>query len=101
VALNVVLNFLLIPTYGIRGAAGATLVSEAVWLVLAIYLFRRHVMSLSLLPFLWRPVMGALVMVFCFLVVPSWPWMLQMVTAVALYLPTLFLTHALTPSWDN
>ena len=91
VALNVVLNFLLIPTYGIRGAAGATLVSEAVWLVLAIYLFRRHVMSLSLLPFLWRPVMGALVMVCCFLLVSSWPWVLQSVAAALVYLPTVFL----------
>ena len=83
------------------GAAGGNLTSEATWLALAIYLFRGHVKSLSLLPFLWRPLMGAVVMVCCFLAVPSWPWMLQMVTAVALYLPTLLLTHAFTPSRDN
>jgi O-antigen/teichoic acid export membrane protein len=101
VALNIVLNFVLIPKYGILGAAMATLVSEVAWLALAIYLFRGHVMSLSLLPFLWRPAMGAVVMVCCFFAVSSWPWMLQMVTAVALYLPTLVLIHLLTPSWDN
>jgi O-antigen/teichoic acid export membrane protein len=101
VALNMALNFVLIPMYGILGAAVATVTSEVAWLALAVYLFRGHVMSLSLLPFLWRPLMGAVVMVCCFLAVSSWPWMLQMVTAVALYLPTLLLTHALTPSWDN
>jgi O-antigen/teichoic acid export membrane protein len=101
VALNVGLNFLLIPTYGIFGAAGATLVSEGAWLAIAIYLFRGHVMSVSLLPLLWRPMIGAAVMACCFLVVASWPWMLQTVVAAAIYVPTLFLTRAFSPSRDS
>jgi O-antigen/teichoic acid export membrane protein len=98
VALNVVLNIVLIPRYGIVGAAGATLVSEAAWLGLAIYLFRGHVMSLSLLSLLWRPMVGAVVMAFCFVGVSSWPWVLQTVFAAAAYIPTLFLTRAFTLS---
>jgi len=101
VALNVVLNFLLIPTYGILGAALATLASELTWLALAIRLFHKYVMSVSLLPLLWRPLVGAGVMVCCFIAMSSWPWTLRTVVAAAAYLPMLFLPAVLISNRDR
>jgi O-antigen/teichoic acid export membrane protein len=57
-ALNVILNLLLIPRYGIVGAASATLGSEIGWFLLARYLFARHVLDLRLFTVFWRPVLA-------------------------------------------
>ncbi|HEX4899607.1 MAG TPA: flippase, partial [Pyrinomonadaceae bacterium] len=62
VLLNITLNLLLIPRYGIIGAAVATLVSEVLWFSLAYYYFNRYISRLKLLPLLHQPVMAAIVM---------------------------------------
>jgi O-antigen/teichoic acid export membrane protein len=55
-AFNIVLNLLLIPRFGINGAASATVISEIGWFALARHIFSRHVIVLPLIPVVWRPV---------------------------------------------
>jgi O-antigen/teichoic acid export membrane protein len=73
-ALNLGLNLLLIPRYGIIGAAAATLVSEILWLTMAAYCFYHYVTPVSLLPRLLHPVVAGAVMGSCFLLTPTLFW---------------------------
>lgn len=61
-ALNVVLNALLIPPYGIAGAAAATAVTEGVRMVIAGLLARRQGFPLVSVARLWRASAAALAM---------------------------------------
>ena len=61
-ALNVALNFILIPLYGILGAAVATLTSEMVWIGTAVTLFNRRVATVSLAAHLRNPLVGGFAM---------------------------------------
>ena len=90
-ALNVLLNLLLIPRYGIVGAAIATVVAEVLWLTMASYYFHRYVTPLRLLPFLFRPAIAGLVMAGCFLIAQPLFWGLQAVLSVLAYFGTLLL----------
>ena len=57
-----ILNFILIPLYGIVGAAVATLTSEVVWIGTAVTLFSRRVATISLAAHLGSPLVGGLAM---------------------------------------
>ena len=83
--LNVALNLLLIPRYRIVGAAAATVASEIGWLILARYLFSRHVMRLPLLPVVWRPVLAAIGMAACLILGSEVQWMLRAIISIAVY----------------
>jgi O-antigen/teichoic acid export membrane protein len=83
--LNVVLNLLLIPRYGIEGAAAATLASEAFWFLLARYLFTRHVMALPLLPAMWRPLIAGLGMAALLIWGGAMPWLIRAAAAGGVY----------------
>ncbi len=99
-ALNVALNILLIPRYGILGAAVATVVAEVLWLTLASYYFHRYVAPVRLLPFLFHPAVAGLAMAACFFVAQPLFWGLQAVLSVVAYFGILLLlggTEAL--SW--
>jgi O-antigen/teichoic acid export membrane protein len=88
-AVNVGLNFLLIPSYGIIGAALATLVSEAIWITAAVYSSSRLAPVPTLLTQLARPLAAGAVMAVCFIVTAGLPWLLQPLVAGAAYLVTL------------
>lgn len=83
--LNVVLNFVLIPLYGIEGAAVATLASEVAWLGMTTLFFKRAVVSLPLLPNLIRPLLATATLVGWLLLSSSVPWVLRAVLGVAVY----------------
>ncbi len=61
-SVNIILNFVLIPRYGLVGAAVATLISEIVWFSAAWLLFTRLVYAASLAGALWRPALAGLAM---------------------------------------
>jgi len=61
-SVNIILNFVLIPRYGLAGAAVATLISEMVWFSAAWFLFSRLVFAASLSGALWRPALSGLAM---------------------------------------
>ena len=90
-ALNLVLNLLLIPRYGIIGAAVATLVSEIVWLTMSSCYFYRYIIPMSLLPLLLKPVVAAIAMGLCFWVTQSLFWVLQAFIGVLVYFGVLML----------
>jgi O-antigen/teichoic acid export membrane protein len=85
VGLNVVLNVLLIPRYGMRGAAVATLVSETLWLTMAAYYFSRDVMPVRLLPLLWQPGVAALAMGAVFMLTQPLFWAVRALLSVLVY----------------
>lgn len=91
VLLNITLNLLLIPRYGIIGAASATLVSEVLWFSLAYYYFNRHIVQLKLLPILLQPVMAAIVMGLFLLLTPSLFWGARLILGLVVYFGTLLL----------
>jgi O-antigen/teichoic acid export membrane protein len=91
VALNVSLNVLLIPRFGIVGAAATTVASELLWLSMAMYYFYYRVARVSLFPMLWQPMLAALLMgVFLALTQPLF-WILQGLIAALLYFCVLLL----------
>jgi O-antigen/teichoic acid export membrane protein len=58
---NVGLNLLLIPRYGMMGAAWATVLADVVWLTMSYYYFERELVS-DALPPLGRPVIAGIAM---------------------------------------
>ncbi len=60
--LNVGLNLLLIPRYGMVGSAAATLIADTVWLGMACYFFNRAVIRLNPLGVLARPLAAGVAM---------------------------------------
>lgn len=90
-AVNVVLNLLLIPRYGIEGAALVTALSEAFILVCLVWAVRRCAVRVRL-AWLARPLLAALVMVAVLLFgVPELPLGQRLVVGAAVYLGGLLL----------
>ena len=84
-AVNVGLNLLLIPTYGITGAALATVTAEAAWLTAAAHCFRRNVLAVDLAPLLTGPLAGAAVMAAWLLLAQAVPWPLRGIAGAGIY----------------
>jgi O-antigen/teichoic acid export membrane protein len=91
-AANVILNLLLIPRYGIAGAAAATVGSEIGWFVLAWHLFSRHAIKLPLAAAVWRPIAAGAAMAATLLLAGQVQWMLRAVTALAVYAAVLIVS---------
>jgi O-antigen/teichoic acid export membrane protein len=90
-AINIGLNLVFIPVFGIVGAAVATLVSEVVWVGAVIFSSARLVPAPAVLVQLARPVIAGGAMVGCFLLTASLPWLLQPLIAGTAYLGVLLL----------
>ncbi len=76
--LNVLLNILLIPRYGMIGAASATVTADVVWFVMSCYYFRRAALASNAFPPVWGPLLGggAMCAVLWFTPALYWPWRL-------------------------
>jgi O-antigen/teichoic acid export membrane protein len=61
-SLNVVLNVLLIPRYGMIGAASATVTADLVWFAMSCYYFRRAKLAEGPFPPVWGPLLGGVAM---------------------------------------
>ena len=91
IATNISLNLVIIPRYSFVGAAVTTLVAEMVWITLISWYFYRHVERMSLLPYLYQPLMAALAMgIYLQLAQPLF-WMVRAATGVILYFVVLYL----------
>ena len=77
-SLNVALNILLIPRYGMIGAASATVTADVVWFVMSCYYFRRAALASDAFPPVWGPLLGGGAMCAVLWFTPSlyWPWRL-------------------------
>ena len=89
--LNLSLNLLLIPYYGIVGAAVATLLAELFWLTVVSHSFYRHVERVSLWPLLMQPTLAAIAMTTGFALTRSWSWPLQALISLLAYSGVLLL----------
>lgn len=59
---NVVMNLMLIPKYGIYGAAFSTIISEITFLILSYYQLRKMKVKLNLLSKAYKPLIAGIVM---------------------------------------
>lgn len=88
---NIVLNILLIPNYGMLGAASATLVSEIVWVSLTSNRMNRYVIRINLFAYLWRPIVaGAAMAAFLWFGQPIF-WIARAVLSTGVYFAVLLL----------
>jgi O-antigen/teichoic acid export membrane protein len=87
VIFNIVVNFLLIPVFGLAGAAAASVATQLVVLVIGTTLINRHVFALPYWRVLWRPIVASLVMAGSMLLYRS-IWLVPMYILV--YLVTLY-----------
>lgn len=89
VVVNVALNLVLIPRYGIVGAAAATVAAEAVWLVAVSLSFHWRLMPAGLLAPLGRATLAAVPMAGALWLASSLFWMARGLVAVCVYLLVL------------
>ena len=85
-SLNVVLNILLIPRYGMIGAASATVTADVVWFVMSYYYFRRAVLPGEPFPPLAGPLLGGIGMCGVLWFTPSVSWPVRLLLGLVVYL---------------
>jgi len=86
---NVLANVVLIPRYGIVGAATTTLFAEGLTAVLGLIILRRLGVWLNLLPLVIPGAAAALMAVMLLVIAPNWPVPAQVVIGGLLYASTL------------
>jgi O-antigen/teichoic acid export membrane protein len=91
IAVNLGLNLLLIPRFGIIGAATSTLIAEMIWLTLASYFSYRHVVPMTLFSPLLQPVIAAVAMGTFFLLAHPLFWVAGGFIGLIVYFGTLLL----------
>ncbi|MGC2112240.1 MAG: flippase [Candidatus Korobacteraceae bacterium] len=84
--LNVGLNILLIPRFGMIGAASATVFADLVWFVMSYYYFRRAVLSEETFPPLVGPLLGGSAMFVVLWFARPLYWPVQAILSLAVYL---------------
>jgi O-antigen/teichoic acid export membrane protein len=84
--LNVGLNILLIPRFGMTGAASATVFADVVWFSMSYYYFRRAVLPGESFPSLRGPLVGGVAMGLVLWLTPSRGWPLRAVLSLLTYL---------------
>lgn len=84
-SLNVGLNILLIPRFGMIGAASATVFADLVWLVMSYYYFRRAVLADVPAPAWAGPLLGAMAMCVVLWFAHPLNWTLQLLASVIVY----------------
>jgi O-antigen/teichoic acid export membrane protein len=90
-AVNLVLNFILIPLYGLTGAAIATLVTEVVVSSL-MYSWWQKIMSVPLHIYLTKPAISCTVMGAFLYFCPDWNLILVIVSGAIIYFVVLLLS---------
>ena len=84
-ALNVVLNVLFIPRYGMVGAASATVSADVIWFAASYYFFARVVLPGEPMPKLRGPLLGGLAMAVVLWVARPVVWPARAILGLATY----------------
>ncbi len=95
-SVNVGLNFLLIPHYGMMGAAAATVTSDVVWLVMSYEYFQRELVSDRAFAALVRPLIAGLFMGATIWVAEPVPWIPRATLSIVVYFVVLLATGEVT-----
>ena len=85
-SLNVALNILLIPRFGMIGAASATVFADLVWFVMSYYYFRRAVLPGEPFPPLAGPLLGGGAMCAVLWFTPGMDWPFRLLLSLPVYL---------------
>jgi len=93
---NIVLNFILIPHYGLIGAAIATVFTEGVVLLLVYREFNKNVVRVPLNSYILRPVIACLGMAVFLYFFSSWSVLLLIPSGIIIYFVILFLIKGIT-----
>jgi len=102
VILNVGLNLVLIPLYGILGAAVATVSAEVLWFITVAWCFNRQVISVNIHSALVHPLVASGLMLGCLVLLQSWFWAVRAMVGAVAYLGTLFLLNGMrVPGLDT
>lgn len=92
---NIVLNFILIPPYGLVGASIATVFTEGVVLLL-MYLESNKIVRVSLNSYILRPVIACLGMGIFLYFCSSWNVLVLILSGAVVYFVILFLIRGIT-----
>lgn len=95
IVVNVGANLILIPPLGAVGTSISTVATEAVSTLLFLYFFQRHIGSLGVLSFIYRPVAASLLMALALVFLRGLPLAALIGIGAAIYLSTLILSRAL------
>jgi len=96
VAVNVGLNFLLVPLYGMMGAATASLISSVVWCILLVYISQRYYeFKYSLTSFLGILTVSLAIICFAYflLIDVSWQNILIKIVLIGVFSVFVYLFH--------
>jgi O-antigen/teichoic acid export membrane protein len=103
-SLNVIMNLLLIPAYGVGGAAAATFASQFIGLLLMLHYAMKHVEfsmpTLSILKTIWGGLLTMLIIFGLKSIVELPPWfelLIVMAPSLLFYIAWIILTKTLTP----
>jgi O-antigen/teichoic acid export membrane protein len=96
-AVNVILNLVLIPPYGYLGAAVASTITEVALFAGGWWLLRRHLASLSIVGSIAPVLASAAAMGIVVYLIRAWPLAVVIVLGAAVYLAGLLVTRALNP----
>ncbi len=83
--INITLSLILIPRYGLQGAAWAIIISEIIIWGVAWYLIRRHVAYIPVWRYIYRPLAAGAILVGVVMILPAVNIWLMGVTTVAVY----------------
>ena len=95
IVVNVVANLILIPPFGAVGTSISTVATELVSTLLFMYFFRRHIGSLRLLSYVYRPLAASLVMAASLLLLRTLPLAGVIAGGMITYVLALILSGAL------
>jgi O-antigen/teichoic acid export membrane protein len=93
--LNIVLNLVLIPLIGIKGAAAATIFSEVVMLSV-MFVWFREILFVPFLKFTFKPLAATAVMLFAVILLWSIPTIALLIVAVILYTVSIWFLGGIT-----
>jgi len=96
---NTILNIILIPLYGMHGAAFATLAAYLCSAAISRILARRTFPLLPLTPDIWGPILSACAMGGVFIITGSWHGLLPSILRIALGIGVYYATLHLLGKW--
>ena len=97
VSVNIGLNALLIPEFGIRGAGAATLTTQSLFLLITLFILRKLTYKLEWLNIIMKPLAGGTICAITFYATHTWGLVLSTITAGFVYLASL----TVIGTWDT
>jgi len=94
-SINILMDIILIPTYGYIGACYATLISFLVLFFMTFYFVERFVVSINLMNLVWKPFISVMVPIFLFTIVKG-STVLFVIPFLTIYFVLLFWFKAIS-----